>query len=199
LGFPGFAAGLCFMLYFWSHYLNGNADWLEIMLFVLGAVSLALEIFVVPGFGIFGVGGILMMLVSVVLAAQTFVWPTSREDFSQLPVSLSMVLALFLGVAIPMMLIPKYMHRLPILNRFSLNPSEDEEFAEVSEREAISHLEYLTGKMGVAVTSLVPGGKVKFGDDVFSVVTDGRPVESGESVVVREVRGNHVLVDPVEV
>lgn len=199
LGFPGFAAGVCFMLYFWSHYLNGNADWLEIILFVLGMVSLAIEIFVVPGFGIFGVGGILMMLVSVVLAAQTFIWPTSREDFSQLPVSLSMVLALFLGVVVPMMVIPRYMHRLPILNRLSLNPAEDEEFAEVNSRESITHLEYLTGKMGIAVTSLVPGGKVRFGDDVFSVVTDGRPVESGESVVVREVRGNHVLVDPVEV
>ena len=199
LGLPGFAAGFCFMLYFWSQFLDGNADWLEIMLFVLGILSLALEIFVVPGFGIFGVGGILMMLVSVVLAAQTFIWPTSREDFSQLPVSLSMVFALFLGVVVPMMLIPRYMHRLPILNRLMLNPAVDEEFAEVNARESITHLEYLTGKMGVAVTSLVPGGKVKFGDDVFSVVTDGRPIDRGENVVVREVRGNHVLVDPVDV
>ena len=110
-----------------------------------------------------------------------------------------MVFALFLGVVVPMMLIPRYMHRLPILNRLMLNPAVDEEFAEVNARESITQLEYLRGKMGVAVTSLVPGGKVKFGDDVFSVVTDGRPIDRGENVVVREVRGNHVVVEPVDV
>ena len=198
LGVPGFAAAVCFMLFFWSQYLNGNADWLEIMLFALGGLSLALEIFVVPGFGIFGVGGILMMLVSVILASQTFIWPTTQEDYSQLPISLSMVFALFFGVATPMMLIPRYMNRIPILRRLSLNPAEDTEFAEVGSREAILQLDYLKGKVGIAVTSLVPGGKVRFGDEIYSVVTDGRPIDDGDHVVVREVRGTHVVVEPVD-
>ena len=197
LGVPGFAAAVCFMLFFWSQYLNGNADWLEIMLFALGGLSLALEIFVVPGFGIFGVGGILMMLVSVILASQTFIWPTTQEDYSQLPISLSMVFALFFGVATPMMLIPRYMNRIPILRRLSLNPAEATEFAEVGSREAILQLDYLKGKVGIAVTSLVPGGKVRFGDEIYSVVTDGRPIDDGDHVVVREVRGTLVVVEPV--
>ena len=199
LGIPGFLAAVCFMLFFWAQYLDGNAHWLEIMLFGLGALCLALEIFVVPGFGVFGLGGLAMMLISIVLASQTFIWPTTSEEFSRLPVSLSMVLALVLGVAVPMILIPHYLDRLPILRRLSLNPAVDRDFEHVNQREAINQLEYLNGKMGMALTPLVPGGKVKFGDDVYSVVTDGRAVESGTKVVVREVRGNHVLVEPLDI
>ena len=109
-----------------------------------------------------------------------------------------MVFALFFGVATPMMLIPRYMNRIPILRRLSLNPAEDTEFAEVGSREAILQLDYLKGKVGIAVTSLVPGGKVRFGDEIYSVVTDGRPIDDGDHVVVCEVRGTHVVVEPVD-
>ena len=44
-------AALCFALFFWSHFLGGTAGWLEVVLFLIGAVCLALEIFVIPGFG----------------------------------------------------------------------------------------------------------------------------------------------------
>ena len=44
-------------LFFWSRYLGGTAGWLEVLLFVAGVTCLLLEIFVIPGFGIFGLGG----------------------------------------------------------------------------------------------------------------------------------------------
>ena len=48
---------------------------LELMLFVGGLACIALEIFVIPGFGVFGVGGGIMVLPSIVLASQTFIFP----------------------------------------------------------------------------------------------------------------------------
>ena len=47
-------SALAFLLFFWSHYLDGTAGWLEALLFVAGVSCLLLEIFVIPGFGIFG-------------------------------------------------------------------------------------------------------------------------------------------------
>ena len=84
IGLPAIISALAFLLFFWSHYLSGTADQLEIILFLIGLVSLAVEIFVFPGFGIFGMSGILLMLCSIVLASHTFVWPTQDYEYQEL-------------------------------------------------------------------------------------------------------------------
>jgi membrane-bound ClpP family serine protease len=77
IGLPGFTAVVCFLLFFWSQFLHGTAGWLEILLFVGGLVCLAVELFALPGIGVFGFGGALMIVASIVLASQTFVIPTN--------------------------------------------------------------------------------------------------------------------------
>ena len=74
LGFGGFIAMVAFIIYFWSQYLNGTSGWLEVMLFLAGVVCLAAEIFVVPGMGVLGLGGGLLIVASLVLASQSFVF-----------------------------------------------------------------------------------------------------------------------------
>ena len=88
IGLGGFVSAVCFMLFFWSHYLPGTAFWLEITLFLAGVGCLLTEVFVVPGTGIFGLGGGAMVLVSLVLASQTFVIPHNRYEFELLERSL---------------------------------------------------------------------------------------------------------------
>jgi membrane-bound ClpP family serine protease len=56
VGLPGFIALVCFVLFFWLMLLNGTATSLEILLFVVGLVCVAVEIFILPGFGAFGAG-----------------------------------------------------------------------------------------------------------------------------------------------
>ena len=84
IGLPAIISALAFLLFFWSHYLSGTADQLEIILFLIGLVCLALELFVFPGFGVFGMSGILLMLCSIVLASHTFVWPTQDYEYHEL-------------------------------------------------------------------------------------------------------------------
>ena len=100
LGAPGFTAGVCFLFFFWIQFFHGNAGYLELSLFLGGLACLALEIFVVPGFGIFGVGGGVMVLGSLVLASQTFVWPTNSYHWSQIPTSLGSLTAAMAGVLV---------------------------------------------------------------------------------------------------
>ncbi|HAN98612.1 MAG TPA: hypothetical protein DCQ98_14775 [Planctomycetaceae bacterium] len=198
IGFPGFAAAICFSLYFWAQYLDGNAHWLEILMFMLGAVFLLFEIFVLPGFGLFGFGGIVLILSSIVLASQTFVVPVTDEDFARLPASLSTLVAIAIGMALPMYLIPNYIDRIPILRRLSLNPAADQAFENLSERESLVRLDHLKGKMGVAVTPLVPGGKIQVGDEVVSVISAGMAIDKGNRVVISEVRGSRIVVVPAD-
>ena len=58
IGLGGLIAGLCFTLFFWSRFLGGTAGWLEVILVLAGAAFLAVEIFVLPGFGIAGITGL---------------------------------------------------------------------------------------------------------------------------------------------
>ncbi len=64
--FAGFgiaaAAGvLCFALFFWGHLLANLAGWEDLLLIALGLGLIALEVFVIPGFGVAGIGGALAL------------------------------------------------------------------------------------------------------------------------------------------
>ena len=67
VGFPILAAVVALVLYFIPYYLNGLAENWEIALFFVGIILIALEIFVIPGFGLAGVAGISLTLASLVL------------------------------------------------------------------------------------------------------------------------------------
>ena len=110
IGLPAITSALAFLLFFWSHYLSGTADQLEIILFLIGLVCLALELFVFPGFGVFGMSGILLMLCSIVMASHTFVWPTHDYEYRELGYTLlqvtGMLIAVGVGAAVAGALLP---------------------------------------------------------------------------------------------
>jgi membrane-bound ClpP family serine protease len=198
LGVPGFISGLCFMLFFWCQFLNGATGWLEALLFLGGLTAVALEIFVIPGLGVFGIGGTLMILTSIVLASQTFVIPRNPYQFGQLPGSLFSVVVAAGGVVAALTLMRRFLPDAPVFNRMMLKPPEDEELEERSEREAIVDFRHLLNKRGVTITQLTPSGKASFGDERVDVISEGELVPRGAAVYVAEVRGNHVLVKPIE-
>ena len=138
IGIGGFLAGICFLLFFWSQFLNGTAGWLEVLLFVAGVVCLALEIFVVPGFGIFGLGGGTLLLASVVLATQTFIWPHNDYQYSQLVWSLGPIVAVFGGVIAALVIMPRFLPKAPVVGQMVLAPPEDEQLEELSRRESLT-------------------------------------------------------------
>jgi membrane-bound ClpP family serine protease len=197
IGVPGFVSATCFLLFFWAQFLNGTAGWLEVMLFTGGLVCVLLEILVLPGFGIFGIGGALMMIASIILASQTFVLPQNAYQFQQMPRSmLTVVMAGFGGFA-AIAFLRRYLPHTPWLRHLFLPPPEDERASDLERREALVDFRHLVHKMGMATTQLAPSGKARFGDDLIDVLTDGDVVPAGARVVVVDVRGNRVLVRPV--
>lgn len=190
----GFIATLCFMLFFWSNFLQGTAGWLEVLLFVTGLVFIALEIFVLPGFGIFGLGGAIMVLVSLILASQTFVIPRTAQDYGQLPRSMLTVAGAMAGVMVSVLLLRRYLEESPLFRRVVLAPPEGASALELAEREAVVDYRHLLGTQGRTTTPLSPSGKALFADDLIDVVSDGLAVESGATIVVTEVAGNRVVV-----
>lgn len=198
VGVGGFTAALCFLGFFWIEGLNGNVEWLEVILFVAGLVSLAIELFVLPGFGLFGIGGLLMLLVSIVLASQTFVWPTTSAQLEEFSMNLFWVACLALGGMIGILVMHKQLERLPMLRWMTLQPAGAVDLDELEARESLVHWEHLLGQEGITTTRLNPSGKAQFGRDIVAVVGSGRMIDEGAAVRVVEVRGNMVIVEMAE-
>jgi membrane-bound ClpP family serine protease len=187
-------SAVCFVLFFWSAFLGGTAGWLEVLLFVLGVTCLLLEVFVFPGFGVFGVGGALLVLVSLILASQTFVLPRNEYQMERLRNTLLVIAGAGAATLLVVALVRRYLPHAPMLNRVLLAPPTSEEMQSISQREALAQFDHLLGAVGSAFTPLVPGGKARFGDELVDVITDGDFIDRGQEVQVVEVRGNRVVV-----
>ena len=192
VGFPLLVAATAAVLYFAPLYLDGLAANWEIMLFVIGVLLLGIEMFVLPGFGIAGVAGIGVMVVSLTLSM------VGNDNFnftftagSEIAVSFLTVMA---GLVLSFGTIYLFMSQLSnnrMFNRFVL-----EETQQSSEGWTVDAYEEkgLSGSMGLAVSDLRPSGKVDIGEERFDAMTEGGYIEKGDEVTVIDVRGNHLLV-----
>lgn len=197
-GIGGFLAALSFVGFFWLEGLNGNVEALEVILFVCGLIAVLLEIFVIPGFGVFGIGGLLMLLVSIVLASQTFVLPANSAQLSEVAVNLFWVACLALGGMIGLLFLHKRIEQSPLLKWVTLEPPADNFASSAQQGAGGSGREHLYGQCGITTTRLNPSGKAQFGTDVVSVVGTGKLIGEGIPVRVVEVRGPLILVEEME-
>ncbi|MHC4403000.1 MAG: NfeD family protein [Planctomycetota bacterium] len=198
IGIGGFLALVCFLLFFWSKFLGHTAEWLEVLLFLTGVICLLLEVFVIPGFGIFGLGGGLLILVSLILASQTFVIPGNDYQFAALERSLTMIAGTAVGVVVVAVVINRWLPQVPALGGIFLKPPSKEEAEDLSQRESLVHFEDLAGAKGTTTTQLTPGGKARFGNRLVNVIADGEVIPGDTEIVVVEVIGNRVIVRPAD-
>jgi membrane-bound ClpP family serine protease len=197
IGVGAFVALLAFLLYFWAQHLQGTAEVLEVMLFLAGIVCVALEIFVIPGFGIFGLGGGLLIIASLVLASQTFIIPANGYQLEQMRNTFVVLGGSAAGTVVLGAIIRRFLPHTPVLNRMMLEPPTGEERETLSQRESLVDLAHLLGQQGVASTPLILSGKARFGDQLVDVIADGEPIDRGAPVVVTDVSGSRVVVRAV--
>src|SRR5262249_62137671 len=127
-GVPGIVAAICFVLFFWSHAVAGHSSWqftlLAVLLFVLGLVLLGIEIFLLPGFGVTGVSGVALIVISLVLVLLEQM-PSTSQEWMSLGTALTTVgvgLVAGLGAAL---VIARYLPNIPYASRLVLQPPED--------------------------------------------------------------------------
>jgi hypothetical protein len=198
VGLPGVIAAVCFLLFFWSHsQVSGQVVWLAFLLFLLGLLLVGLEVFVLPGFGVAGVSGIVLVLGSLGLVAYGH-WPRSNEEWIGFGQALGPFGLSILGALVCAFILARYLPHIPYVNRLILRPQDEAgEGGEEPPDPIRAELAALLGAIGVAATPLRPAGKVQFGDDFVDVVAEGNYVMPGTRVQVVEIEGNRVVVKEV--
>lgn len=176
-GIAGGTAIIAAIALFSLNFLSGRGGVEEIILFIVGAGLLVIEIFI-PGFGIFGIGGILCILGSFY-----FILGANGPALSWLAGSLVAAIGIFA-------ILVKYLPHNPAWNLVVL---KDKQSNDKGYSGSPVLTEYL-GKIGLAITPLRPSGTALIDDKRVDVVTTGEFIEIGEQVKVIKVEGPKILV-----
>lgn len=198
---PGAIALLSGFLLLAPPMIIGMANWWEIGAIGLGVVLIALEIFVLPGFGIFGVIGLVALfggLVGTFIPNQGLM-PDASQTGDALRGIVTILLAL-MTAGVGMYFISKHFQTLPLLSRLVLTDRRDEE-EDLSLKEMLGPeptFAVKVGAVGVATTNLKPVGQAEFGDRIVDVMSDLAFVRVGTPVRVVSVSATRVVVEPVE-
>jgi membrane-bound serine protease (ClpP class) len=184
-GIGGLLSLVSLGLFFGSSLILGLAGWGEVLLLGLGAIAVAVEIFILPGFGVAGLVGGLAIVTSMVLA-MIGKHPSTGDVAQALAV---------LGASIFITLAVTYawLRHLPNSGRFSgllLKGAVHKSQGFVS----APNRGDLVGRDGVAVTDLRPSGTARVGEERLDVVTEGEYVPQGSRVLVVQSDGyRHVV------
>jgi membrane-bound serine protease (ClpP class) len=195
-GWPGTIAVLAFLLVFGTQFLMGNANALEILLFLVGVALLAIELFVTPGFGVTGGAGILCLLISLVLSMQPFVVPEAPWEYATLRSALLATAGGLLGSMVIALLGVWLLPHTPLFSRLALAHAQTVDAGYTSPAQS-THEPALLGRQGILLTDLRPSGKVEIDGETYDVVSEGDFVGAGTRTRVIEVRGSRVVVEPV--
>lgn len=148
-----------------------------IVMLLVGFVLVVIEMYI-PGFGVPGIAGILLLIGGVILAKPS---PLG---------ALIMVLAIvaLLCIALSICLHSAAAGRLS-KSRFVLH-----DVATKAETEEASDMAYFVGRTGETRTVLRPAGMAEFDGVKLNVVSDGEYIASGTKIVVDRVEGNRIVV-----
>lgn len=189
LGFPSAAALLAAVLYFAPLYVDGLAANWEILIFIIGILLFAIEIFIIPGFGFAGISGIALVIGSLIMGL------LNNDNFNFEGVSekeigeatLTVLVGLVAGFGLMIWLSNKIGHQ-GMFRKIALN---------MDLKDAISSpdLSLLVGKEGTAATVLRPSGKVAVDGEYYDGVSESGFIEKGSKVKVIRFENAQVYVE----
>ncbi len=200
VGFPIIIAISAAVAFFAPHYLQGLANNMELIIFIVGLLLLAVEVFVLPGFGIAGILGILLLISG--LAFSLFPIVSSPELGWILPnisvvmnsfaiVSICIVLALILSFYLSKKLLTKR----NFLSDSAVLTADGKDYKVILSNKFTN--EELIGKQGETISVLMPGGKVVVDSETFDSIALSGYIEKGKRIEVVKISNAQLVVKEI--
>ncbi len=195
IGFALLVAIVGAVLYFSPLYLEGLAANWEILIFVIGLILIALEIFVVPGFGVTGISGITLAFSGLVLSLIKNVdFSFDQVHSSDLLIAVATVMIGSIGGI-----------GLAIYLSQKLFTAETGRFSHMSLHETMSlesgylgvdpELLLLNGRKGITITTLRPSGKINIDGQSYDAIAVTGMIDKGTNIVVTKVESAQLYVE----
>ena len=206
-GLAGIVAVICFAIIVGSKYLVGMANWVEIVLLLVGVLLLLVEIFVLPGFGIagmLGIVGILLGLFGMLIrnAPDELPWPETLADWQSLSSGVISLALGFGGFVVLAWLLSRYLPKRRFMSGLMLSPTagasgSGSRVSLTAPPQSIES-EVHVGDTGEVVSKLRPAGKARFGDTLVDVVATGEFLDRSARVEIIAINGSRVVVKKAE-
>lgn len=193
IGFALVIAIIAALLYFGPLYVEGLAAHWEVLLFVIGVLLLLAEIFVIPGFGVAGVTGIILVFIGLALS---MVGNSGLNfELSGLGVLTESLLIVFSSLIVAAVVMFAFFGRFlksGVFRKLSLETSEN---AQEGYHTTIFHEPAnLIGKIGIAMTDLRPSGKIEIDNAWYDAQSEASYITKGTKVKVLDVKNNYLIV-----
>jgi len=183
IGFPLLAAIIAAVLYFAPLYLDGLAENWELLLFIGGLILLGLEIFVIPGFGVAGISGIILCVLGLTLAMVNNDLLSTPDGLNLRPLlkPLSIVtIGSFAGL-LGSIYLTRQLYNTRLFGRIALKTDLTETLGYVGVPQG---LEALVGQIGIAHTSLRPSGKIEISGELYDAMATHGMIDKNKKVKV---------------
>ena len=190
-GLPGTAAVISLALFFGTGYILELASAIEIIIFIIGVVLLLVEIFVIPGFGLFGAAGIILMVGSLFLG---LISDFPLVDWDMIQMATIQLAGAFILSIIVIFILLKYLPKTKIWSNLVLQKNIDEQSGYTSDKK----IKELIGKTGKALTDLRPSGTALIDNNRVDVVTSGEYIIKGIKIVVIDEEGSKIVVQKIK-
>ncbi|HRN94389.1 MAG TPA: NfeD family protein [Chitinophagales bacterium] len=193
--FPAAVSLLAAALYFAPLYLEGLAANWEIIAFAIGIVLILAEIFVIPGFGLAGISGIVLTISGLALAMLRNVnFDFSFVSTDEIGRSFFMVVIAMITPLILLVAFGQQLFNSPFFEKLAPkdNLSSHKGFS-VQE----NTLKNLVGASGKTITDLRPAGKATINNERLEVISEGDFISSGTEVKVLRIQGNYLVVTKI--
>lgn len=191
IGFPLGAAVTAAIFYFAPLYIDGLAQNWEILVFIAGLILIGIELFIIPGFGVTGITGIVFIVAGLTLSL------LNNTDFNFKGITGSesgqAVLTVLMGIGGSFVLMIWLSNKIGTTGLFKKVALQ----ANLEQSLSNPDLQFFVGKCGKAATVLRPSGRIEIDNELFDAVSESGFIEKGLTVKVVKFENSQLYVERV--
>jgi len=195
-GLPGIVGIVAFALYFLGGYAAGLSGLEWLVIFILGLALLVVEFFIYPGTIFIGLIGASLVLTALIMA-MVDLWPSNVPGLPSLPPltgfrrPLEILSTAIIGSVIIAILLARFLPKIPIYRTLVSQSASGMQTEVMAEQEKVTR----QGQTGLALSSLCPGGKAQFGEQILDVISEGEMIAKGTQVRIIGYSGRQAIVE----